>query len=238
MKKAVLILTALMMSVGISAQTGLGSIKGRVLNGVNENSPIPGAVVWVEEAGQKRMAKTDLDGNFSIDALNPGVYNLTVKASQMDTLRISAISVSRDKITNLEDLAMQGASMLGMVVVTYEPRLIEKEIHRIEIKTEDIAHSPNVLNPKQLFASMNSDVIIKEGTGDMIIRGSRPGDVIYYIDGVKVRDLNGIPGAAIGGMMGYTGGIPAKYGDTTGGIVALETKSYFDLYYAWKAKQQ
>jgi outer membrane receptor protein involved in Fe transport len=28
----------------------------------------------------------------------------------------------------------------------------------------------------------------------------------------------------------YTGGLPAKYGDTTGGVVAVETKTYFDFY--------
>ena len=27
-----------------------------------------------------------------------------------------------------------------------------------------------------------------------------------------------------------TGGLPARYGDVTGGVVAIETKSYFDLY--------
>lgn len=27
----------------------------------------------------------------------------------------------------------------------------------------------------------------------------------------------------------YTGGIPARYGDVTGGVVAVETKGYFDV---------
>jgi hypothetical protein len=30
-------------------------------------------------------------------------------------------------------------------------------------------------------------------------------------------------------MMVYTGGLPAKYGDTMGGAVVVETKSYFEL---------
>ena len=28
----------------------------------------------------------------------------------------------------------------------------------------------------------------------------------------------------------YPGGLPAKYGDVTGGVVAIDTKSYFDLW--------
>jgi hypothetical protein len=31
-------------------------------------------------------------------------------------------------------------------------------------------------------------------------------------------------------MIVYAGGIPAKYGDAMGGVIVLETKSYFDLY--------
>ena len=42
--------------------------------------------------------------------------------------------------------------------------------------------------------------------------------------------LTGVPPDAINSMTVYTGGLPARYGDVTGGVVAIETKSYFDLY--------
>jgi hypothetical protein len=29
----------------------------------------------------------------------------------------------------------------------------------------------------------------------------------------------------------YSGGLPAKYGDTMGGVIVVETKSFFDMYY-------
>jgi hypothetical protein len=29
-------------------------------------------------------------------------------------------------------------------------------------------------------------------------------------------------------MRVYSGGIPAKYGDCSGGVIVIETKSYFD----------
>jgi hypothetical protein len=31
-------------------------------------------------------------------------------------------------------------------------------------------------------------------------------------------------------MQVYTGGVPAKYGDTTGGVIVVETKSYLEEY--------
>jgi len=35
----------------------------------------------------------------------------------------------------------------------------------------------------------------------------------------------------------YTGGVPAKYGDCTGGVVVIETKNYLSLYQEWLATQ-
>jgi outer membrane receptor protein involved in Fe transport len=64
----------------------------------------------------------------------------------------------------------------------------------------------------------------------MVVRGSRPGSSSVYIDGMKVSDeMSTLPSLGIGSMEIYTGGIPAKYGDVTGGVIMMTTKSYFDL---------
>lgn len=220
----------------LHGQVTLGTLKGKIVD--NENKVIPQAKVWVEGQGSTNRMLCGMDGKFAFQAMKPGVYNVKAVALGKDTTLVNTIQVKPDAITDLGAIALNNKSTgLPPIVIIYEPKLIEKDVAKIEIKTEDIAHSPNIQNPKELFASMNSDIIIPEGTSEMIIRGSRPGDVIYYVDGVKSNDLNGVPGVGIGSMMGYTGGIPAKYGDTTGGVVILETKSYFDLYYAWRAKQ-
>ena len=73
--------------------------------------------------------------------------------------------------------------------------------------------------------------------GELVFRGARKGDMIYLVDGVKTREVGSVPGVSIGRMMVYTGGLPAKYGDTLGGVVVMESKSYFDLYRAWEAQQ-
>lgn len=235
--KIKLIIAALLCSGMVSAQVTLGTLKGQVMD-ADANGTIPSAKIWLEGAGNTNFMKSDLDGKFSYEALKPGIYNLMVCSVGKDTTLIKGIEIKPDAITNLGRVDLQmAATGLPPIIVIYRPRLIEIDLQKIEIKTEDIAHSPNIQNPKELFASMNSDIIIVERTGDMIIRGSRPGDAIFYVDGVKTQDLNGVPGVGIGSMTGYTGGIPAKYGDTTGGVVILETKSYFDLYYAWKARQ-
>ena len=220
----------------VSAQVNLGSIKGTVIN--DENKVLPGAKVWVNMDGSMVGVKSDIDGNFSIEALKPGVYNLYAISSGMDTLKYTGVEVRPDQFTGLGEMQMQLKSFMGGVLeVKYIPNVLEVEIERMDIPLEDIENSPNIQNPMQMFADRDSNIKIDEATSQPIIRGSRPGDAVFYIDGVKSTSMGQIPGVAIGSMAAYTGGIPAKYGDTTGGVIILESKSYFDLYYRWKANQ-
>jgi hypothetical protein len=219
------------------AQVGLGSISGVVLEDKTGES-IPSARLWVEENGNQIFSGTDFDGRFSFKGLSPGTYILFARSMGKDTIQVTNIEVKADQNTRLADIRLkESTGIIGTtVVIRHDPLIITADIERIDIKPEDIEHSPIKFNPLKLFSSFNSDVTIPEGSSDVIIRGSRPGDAIFYIDGVKTSNMKGVPGVAIKSMTGYTGGVPAKYGDTTGGVISLETKGYFDLYYAWKGQ--
>ncbi|MFT5820336.1 MAG: hypothetical protein ACI8ZM_001575 [Crocinitomix sp.] len=219
----------------LSAQVSLGTVSGYVYQAADSTKAIPLTKMWVETESGKRLTKADLDGKFSIDALRPGVYNLYAVATGFDSTMVGGVEITSDGITTV-DIYCTDDNMMTVVVVDFNRIKIEKDINRIKVLKEDIEHSLNIRDPKALLAGLSSDIQQQEGTSEVIIRGSRPGDVIYYIDGVKANDLTSIPGASVQGLEAYTGGIPAKYGDTTGGVVVLETKSYFDLYYAWKAR--
>jgi Carboxypeptidase regulatory-like domain len=236
--KIKLTLAALFFSGMVSAQVNLGTIMGKVTD--NEtNVSIPMAKVWIEGQGNVSTKLADIDGKFKFDALTPGIYNIYATSTGKDTTKLLTVEVKPDEISNVGSISLVVKdNMLGMFELVWEPPLIPTDVSKISIPAGDIKVSLNIRNPKLLFVSMNSDINMVEGTSDVIIRGSRPGDAIYYVDGVKSADLTGVPGVGIGSMTGYTGGIPAKYGDTTGGVIVLETKSYFDLYYAWLAGQK
>ena len=62
---------------------------------------------------------------------------------------------------------------------------------------------------------------------------------MYIVDGVKITGGRPtLPSASIQAMRVYTGGVPAKYGDVLGGVIMVETKSYFDYYSIWKGEQE
>jgi hypothetical protein len=236
MKIKIIITAAILLFANmLNAQVNLATIKGVVYNGEDSTEVIPYAKVWVETESGNRYSLSDETGHYTIDALKPGTYNLNVSSLGYSPLKITGIALNPSGIVKVNAYCgMDG--VLGKIDV-YVPMLIPGDIPKIEIRLEDIEHSPYIQSPTDLIVAVNSDVQMMEGTSDIIIRGSRPGDAIYYIDGIKMNSMSSVPGAAIGGLEAYTGGIPAKYGDTTGGVIVLETKSYFDLYAAWKYSQ-
>ena len=213
-----------------SAQTG-GTIIGKVYN-EDSTEVQPFSIIRMEVAGETLSTKADLNGKYTFFAVNPGKYNLTVETAYGKTV-INGVHVQSDYITQA-NIYLNGGITGDLVIVEWTPPKIDINT-RMTMSLEELEHNPNIQSPIDMITNKSSE-ITKTADNELIIRGSRPGDVIYYVDGVKQTSMQSIPGVAIGGMTVYTGGVPAQYGDTTGGVVILETKSYFDLYYAWLAR--
>ena len=92
---------------------------------------------------------------------------------------------------------------------------------------------PNGGNIAGILRSISSDIQV-DNNNKVILRGSRPGNSITIIDDVKSMGDASVPSLAIGSVTVYSGGIPAKYGDFTGGVILIQTKSFFDYYYQYK----
>lgn len=232
MKKIILNTLALLFSSILFAQNNMGEIKGTVYDENDET--VISALVYVRQGENKISTMTDTDGNFTIKPLPSGTYNVVVDLAGNKTF-INGVIVDPDKITWLKNIKMGENIAGGFTVTTYAIPLIKPEDPTAQtISAKMIEHSPLLRSPKQLIGSMSSEIQVSEA-GDVYVRGSRNDAVNYYIDGVKSTGMSGVPGSAIGSITVYTGGVPAKYGDVTGGVVILETKSYFSLYNRWKA---
>lgn len=232
MKKLILAVLAFA-SIGMtSAQNMNGEIMGKVLDST-DGQGIIGARVWVEIGDSKLYATTNNDGRFRISSVPPGTYTLYIR-NMSDTMQVANQFVKPDGICAVPDIYFSSYILTTEMEVIYTiPMIHHGNEHMNTLLPEDIALSVNRQDLGAMIENMSSD-IQRNTNGQFIIRGSRPGDVIYFVDGVKTEDLGSVPGSSIGGVTVYTGGIPAKYGDTTGGVIILETKSYFDLYREWK----
>lgn len=234
LRKLYLLFASVFLTVAYSsAQTGLGTIRGSVRDAKSKEA-IYAAVVAVRQNGEiKGEAVTDEDGKFQVNSLTPGAYTVEISnpGEGYQPLQITNVTVSSDKITFLDNQEMAFPVQTGddkdldeFVVVAYKNPLINKDggASGGVVSREDIARLP--VRDAGSLAGTIAGVQQNESTGDISVRGSRSDGTYYYIDGIKVRGSTNLPKAAFEEVNVITGGVPANYGDITGGIISITTR--------------
>ncbi len=220
------------------AQSVTGDIIGKVMN-FNDDKPLPNARAVVEDQDKKYYALTDADGRFRISSVPVGKYTMYI-VYKTDSLKGIPVDVPIEAYCNLGTILMNTNAVQTMKAVPVGSgriRLIYGELPVKELTQKDLIHNPNKFDIKTLATSMSSEIKMDDD-GQLMFRGARKGDMIYVLDGIKCNEVYNVPSCSIGRMMVYTGGLPAKYGDTLGGAIVVETKSYFDLYRAYMSNQE
>ena len=220
----------------VFSQSGLGTIKGTVKDEVSKQ-PLPySKVLLIQNSSTKGAANTDFDGNFQINGVSPGSYDVEVRnADGYQTSVISGVSVSPDRITFLDKLTLdkpKDIKELGEVnIIAYRVPLIDKDGGSSggTVTRDDISRLPvrSAAGVAQTVGGVNSD----ERSGAISVRGSREDGTYFYIDGIKVRGSSSLPKSALEEVSVITGGVPANYGDVTGGIISITTRGPSSVYF-------
>ena len=239
MKNLGMMIVALLMTTMSFAQGALGDIVGEVVD-LKKLEPVYGAEIFIESNGSKYQTRTDFDGRFRISGITAGTHIVNIQYKG-DTLPKGIIAVvSMDGIQNLGQIKFT-SSILELETVNAVAndggiKLVNGSLPVKEITSEDIINSSAKNDIKGLLTSISTDVRMTND-GELVFRGARKGDMLYLMDGVKTASIGTVPSSSIARMKVYSGGLPAKYGDTMGGVVVMESKSYFDLYNAWVAEE-
>lgn len=186
MKKLLLLVPLVMLAVQVFAQT---VYKGRVTE-PNTNSPIPGAVLLVQESG--KSTSTDVNGAFSLQA-QPGQ---TVRVTFIGKATVNIKIVDESSLANIQ--LQDDQKVLDEVVVTgYQTQ-----------KKSEITGSVSVVNLKDITSIPTGNVISSlQGRlpGVNVTNDGTPGGVgtaaairglttinnnspLYVIDGIQTRD--------------------------------------------------
>ena len=221
LKKIYLIALFALFTTFAFSQTG--TLKG-VITDAMSGEPIPFANIIAEKNGNLiGGTTTDFDGNYTIKPLEPGTYIVKATFVGYGTVEITGVVVSSNKITP-QDVKLQEGVAIGEVrIIEYKKPLLDKDNLSGETKTaEEIVALPT-RNVSSVAATTAGIYQKDEGDG-VNVRGSRGDATEYYIDGIKVRGAMGVPTSGIEQITVITGGVPAKYGDATGGIISVTTK--------------
>ncbi len=234
--KNLLLPMALLAASAMQAQ--LGEIRGRVFG--PDGLTAPGAHVVCEYNGNVVGTTTDIDGRFVLKPLPAGLHGIRISTVSYAPVELASIAVTADRATYVDDVRMKFHTLsdTAVVVIGYRRKLLDKDDPaRMSLLHEDIVRDPNKRSPITLISN-NFAGVTKSADGDGLhFRGSRTENMASFIDGVKVPgSVPRIPPSAIGSISVYTGGLPAKYGDVTGGVVVIETRTYQEMYQAARAK--
>ena len=185
-------------------------------------------VIAFNQGTQKSTFTTD-SGIYYINPLPAGTYTvIAMEGALRDTF--TGVQITEDNTVEI-DLTLGITAHVGTVVNVGGTRTGSKLIDPFNPNPGGFMSTTEIKNSG---IRKVSDMVMTTGknyvsdNGDVSLGGGRPTNTRTMIDGVYTIAPISIPANSIQYMRVYTGGIPAKYGDSSGGIIVIETKSYFN----------
>ncbi len=208
-----------------------GSIRGSVKD-KKTGEELVQAIITVK-SGQFKIASgsSDFDGNYNINPVQPGTYTVVCEMFGYTTTTFTGVEVNPGRPTELK-FAMSASSVeLGSVdvVAKYEAPLIEKGKTAASFSADQIRNLAG--RGVNAVLSQTASVVQDERSGGTFFRGGRSDGNVVFVDGVKMRGDINLPREAIQTTEVITGGVPAQYGDVTGGVISTTTKGPSPRYF-------
>ena len=221
----------------------MGEVRGKVID--ERGAPVAAAYVAAITPGGSVGVYADERGRYVIKPLPTGSYSMTAYAQGFEAWNGWDITVQPDQFTAVEIVLPAKAKELGTHTVRRRadyihrtPLIDPEQTTRQTLLAEQFKNDPNIKRPVQFLSNNFIGVTASRDNKGLHFKGSRTENMASFIDGVRIAgSLPRVPSSAISSITVYTGGLPAKYGDVTGGVVVIETKTYQELWAQARAAQ-
>jgi len=217
-------------ALGLKAQVQDGTVSGKITER-GTKVEVPFANIRVTNGVQSKVAVTDFDGTYKITGLTPGTYTLSIQAQGFRSTQITGVEVIGDKTQTVNaelETNVKNIEKAVEVIAFKKPLFIKDQTSIDNVKTAAELQKTPV---KGINYAVGTSSGANAANGGISIRGGRSNGTVYYIDGVKVTGSGlGLPQGSIEQLSVITGGIPAEYGDATGGIISVTTKGPSNRY--------
>ncbi|MBL7703894.1 MAG: TonB-dependent receptor [Ferruginibacter sp.] len=230
MKKIISLLTAVVFTLLVNAQSKTGKISGSVVS--PGNKPVESATVQLLKSTGNALVKTaitDKAGNYSFEKIADGNYTISITATGFAKKQTAAITVSaaeQNVIVPATELAVQARSMEGVTVTAAKP-FIEQKLDRTVVNVEA---SPTNAGATALEVLEKSPGVSVDNDGNISLKGKQ--GVIIMMDGKPTylspadlaNVLRNLPASALDQIEIMTNP-SAKY-DASGnsGVINIKTK--------------
>ncbi len=244
-------ISALFLSLGVGAFAQESAVKGN-LGGVVVDSTgavVPGAKVTLTGPTGNTTVMSDNEGNFNFSRLVPGVYAVKVEKEGFKATDVKSVEVAIGRTSSLKMQLAPGAAN-ETVEVSAEAVTVDTSSTASGSDLSDTFYSkvPTPRNVSGLFY-VAPGVADSGGAGrsNPSISGGSGLENLYIADGVNITDAafgglgvftrnqgsigSGINLSFIKEVQVKTGGFEPQYGQATGGVVQIVTKSGGNSYH-------
>lgn len=226
-RRILLVMLAVVLANGVFGQSG--TLKGRVIDKATGEAIPFAAILVVSKAGESPVLVTtsDIDGYYTLKPIPVGKWTLQVQTVGYNFLQMDNWVVKADKIDMLNlELSTKTTQIAEVQIIRYKIPLIDKDNTQTgeTVTSDDIEKMPG--RSVMQVASTVAGVSSRDGNGVGNIRGARGGNTTF-VDGIRVSgtSVDNIPKGAQEQVQVITGGMSAKYGDVTGGVISITTKN-------------
>lgn len=199
-----------------------GILEGKIIN-KETKEPLIGVTVSI--VGTTQGTSSDLEGNFHINNLIAGSYDIRFSNVGYQPALYKAVVVRMGIRTRLSIELVPSAVELSEVEVTAERPLIEKDVTstNFSVGSSQVEKLPvrNIQDIITLFPSVTA-----EGN----VRGGKSSEVVYLVDGLPLQDVIGggvggsLPKSSITELSIQSGGFEAEFGNALSGVVNIITR--------------
>jgi len=210
-----------------------GAIKGKVID-KSTQAPLPGANIIL--VGTRRGVASDANGNFTIEAVPVGSYNLKFQYMGYEPLNKTDIIVKSNRITYVPS-SMAPAVVLGDAV-TVTGGFFSKsrdQASSISFASEEIRRAPGSAGDvSRIIMGLPSIAKFSDTDNTLIVRGGSPNENGFYVDNIEIPNINHFPTpGSTGGPIGLlnvdfiqdvhfmTGGFSSVYGERLSSVMDL-----------------
>lgn len=209
-------------------------IHGRL---TEDGSTLPGETLKLfRDGGLVKGAVTNSEGKYEFALLPEGNYMLEYSSNSLFYRFTATLSPNETEPMDLETSKAMVYNQQGERVYAINTTRIEeyapgekREIFSLDPTPVDVVTRREMENSsggrgvQAAISMLGSDVYQKDAGDPLNIGGARDNGTAVYVDGAKVRGDFSVSNAMINQISLMNNGMPAEFGDATGGIIMIST---------------
>lgn len=225
----------LFVAAPVAGQTAV--LRGRVLDAADLR-PLPAATVTIVGSGAQSL--TDNSGSFVISSPNPGPVSVRVDMLGYESVLESEVTLRTSRSVYVEfRLDRRALELEGIVVGAPAFRVrAASPVSTQLLSNEELRRTPGGFQDvSRTLLSLPGVLGGVDNRNDLLVRGGGPGENAYYLDGIRIPQINHFATqGASGGALGlvnvdfiresefFAGAFPVRYGDALSSVLSIENR--------------